>query len=1051
MCDERQCKRQPNNDYCHCEDHYMQMSIADCAPRSNTGCTPYQLEALENMCKMSCKENPLEYLIRAEANERAQATEAGAKPKTALSTWYANKYNEEKIQKILKLVQSTQSEINETAIQEIIAWQISHGQEPDGKFGKKCFRAATGNKKAAANTQTKVISEQENNALYENLDDAEKMKRVDALPKQKVRTSNKLDLDKALEFYQKNSEIVKFLNEDPQAKAHHFDGISLDESQKERSKVAILNIQKWQSETRGLKADGAFGRSCLMVFNPQKFEEIFGFQKDGKNNYVNTNVDNIQPSAKDSHYDQIVQNSSLSHFQKEMLNVLTVDGTAKHFGDLTGDHGLAFGILHFTHKNEFENYLRLFYGSGTKDVSQTELVLFRKQVLEPAQCGDYEKAREYFGLNGNDDLWIKDKYYAYLEKTAKMELLIKLLRSDIGKRLQLELATRTMNNKIQTNKSKFNLSEGMTVGTAAMCAAFGNSSSACFDDIKSDELAEQQTQAGKAYLAGSAQKKEHKEDYKKNAEANWSSAMESLNKTNTHSIHLKGELKKASHRYKRMLLLIERFGSTWKDPFVEEKVPTPHEHNPAAADVSETSANSTRMDQTSETLANSQESSTQTRTPTNLTNMALSVDDNQSTNRLSDSEAEFQQNQLSENLKTQDQSDAAKTNDDQKYTDLGLSPYTEENYHATIKNFGSAADKGKTIAQLIIWSKERQDPSLLFAIYQGGVYRDQEGGNPKEKNKMKTTLQGDALYQAFKTGDVNAMQKLYSELASAHELLKIYGMQCNDITKQMVDTALGTESDASQFIGSGFYGSMFIPDADQDAGLHKDDGKKLSVDLKKDSEGQFVGAYLNRCEVSAVEKTPKKDQPAHTVDGQQEHSKLTKYVRHTNKLEEHRENLHGKQASGWNDVKAGDFVLQFQRDDDVKLNKKTGRLDMNSSFLENQFRHVEMILRVARVQEIFKDINDLKKHQATIVGGIGKTKKFWDRNPRLACTMGASDSGGVGVRNKDWKAQDNDNLDIQNAGAVLWHNLDDDWVEKGIVRTGGAGRKIYLWKAQGDK
>ena len=79
MCDERQCKRQPNNDYCHCEDHYMQMSNADCAPRSNTGCTPYQLEALENMCKMSCKENPLEYLIRAEANERAQATEADGK------------------------------------------------------------------------------------------------------------------------------------------------------------------------------------------------------------------------------------------------------------------------------------------------------------------------------------------------------------------------------------------------------------------------------------------------------------------------------------------------------------------------------------------------------------------------------------------------------------------------------------------------------------------------------------------------------------------------------------------------------------------------------------------------------------------------------------------------------------------------------------------------------------------------------------------------------------------------------------------------------------
>ena len=64
---------------------------------------------------------------------------------------------------------------------------------------------------------------------------------------------------------------------------------------------------------------------------------------------------------------------------------------------------------------------------------------------------------------------------------------------------------------------------------------------------------------------------------------------------------------------------------------------------------------------------------------------------------------------------------------------------------------------------------------------------------------------------------------------------------------------------------------------------------------------------------------------------------------------------------------------------------------------------------------------------------------------------GASDSGGVGVRNENWKAQDNDNLDLQNAGAVLWHKLDDDWVEKGIVHPGEKIRKIYLWKAQGDK
>ena len=149
------------------------------------------------------------------------------------------------------------------------------------------------------------------------------------------------------------------------------------------------------------------------------------------------------------------------------------------------------------------------------------------------------------------------------------------------------------------------------------------------------------------------------------------------------------------------------------------------------------------------------------------------------------------------------------------------------------------------------------------------------------------------------------------------------------------------------------------------------------------------------------------------------------------------------------------FFKKDQKDRDENILHRKGELDMNATFLENQFRHVEMILRVARVQEIFKDIEELTNKSKTIVGGIGKKQKqiedFWNRNPRLACTMGASGSGGVGVRNENWKAQDNDNLDLQNAGAVLWHNLEDDWLKKGIVHAGGEVRKIYLWKAQGDK
>ena len=83
------------------------------------------------------------------------------------------------------------------------------------------------------------------------------------------------------------------------------------------------------------------------------------------------------------------------------------------------------------------------------------------------------------------------------------------------------------------------------------------------------------------------------------------------------------------------------------------------------------------------------------------------------------------------------------------------------------------------------------------------------------------------------------------------------------------------------------------------------------------------------------------------------------------------------------------FFKKDQKDRDENILHRKGELDMNATFLENQFRHVEMILRVARVQEIFKDIEDLTNKSNTIAGGIGKKPEvFWNKNPRLACTMG---------------------------------------------------------------
>ena len=59
-------------------------------------------------------------------------------------------------------------------------------------------------------------------------------------------------------------------------------------------------------------------------------------------------------------------------------------------------------------------------------------------------------------------------------------------------------------------------------------------------------------------------------------------------------------------------------------------------------------------------------------------------------------------------------------------------------------------------------------------------------------------------------------------------------------------------------------------------------------------------------------------------------------------LEQFRDRLHGKDDPAWNDVKEGDFIMQFQGADlkKMKQNKKTKQeeLDHDNSYAEDQFR-----------------------------------------------------------------------------------------------------------------
>jgi len=99
---------------------------------------------------------------------------------------------------------------------------------------------------------------------------------------------------------------------------------------------------------------------------------------------------------------------------------------------------------------------------------------------------------------------------AALVEAGKIEMLIEFLRDPQVKPLQFEMLRVEVGADIQRHQDSFGGKANLTVGSAALIACLGNSSSNGLDGIKETKLEKAQKQAGELYLSGGSEKDGYK-------------------------------------------------------------------------------------------------------------------------------------------------------------------------------------------------------------------------------------------------------------------------------------------------------------------------------------------------------------------------------------------------------------------------------------------------------------------------------------------------------------------------------------------------------------
>jgi len=191
-----------------------------------------------------------------------------------------------------------------------------------------------------------------------------------------------------------------------------------------------------------------------------------------------------------------------------------------------------------------------------------------------------------------DKTWAKlnNTYLAALSEAGKIDALIGFFHDDAVKRLQVEHLRDDAEADIRTHKSTFEEGGTLSVGSAALIACLGNSSSNGLADVKKSDVGKQLL-AGNKYIEGGDEKLGYlkvakyvwQEQFKNiggsittyGSKGQWYALAENLTITDEKPSNLliekeADEAKEVSgpqHRLRRLLHVLKNFGPNWEKDY----------------------------------------------------------------------------------------------------------------------------------------------------------------------------------------------------------------------------------------------------------------------------------------------------------------------------------------------------------------------------------------------------------------------------------------------------------------------------------------------------
>ena len=343
----------------------------------------------------------------------------------------------------------------------------------------------------------------------------------------------------------------------------------------------------WQIEVKlGLDLDAKLGPSSLVYLGLDP-----GTKFKGKENYSIWNSDNLESGEVD---DVTQEAASEKTFMGGVVNTITLGGKDKRSGDITGDDGIAFGIAHFTHPTDLLDFVEFVARSSKKpDDGQ--------QDSADSQPSGSQILEEHFGSSEIEALktellldktWPKlnNIYLAALSEAGKTDALIGFFRDEAVKRLQIEHLRGDAVADISTYRGGFEEGGILTVGSAALIACLGNSSSHRLADVEGKNLEAKQLNAGELYLDGGGESPGYmkvaklvweKQFGKKGgtiktyySPEEWTRLAEKLEKDGEITFNERDkaiEAKGPQHRLRRLLNVLNNFGSKWDKTYTDTK------------------------------------------------------------------------------------------------------------------------------------------------------------------------------------------------------------------------------------------------------------------------------------------------------------------------------------------------------------------------------------------------------------------------------------------------------------------------------------------------